>query len=192
MTSFAIIGHLAHTNADFALNDLPGSGGRMDILCRCVNTSLFLSHDLRRDVVCYLVLCGGPVPPKTVRFSGDAVRSLSPDERSAGALIKKALDLPAGSKFRYAAPGVSVRNGGLAQLMTEHVFGVLDEKGTDIRTAGIIPDALLLSDHLNFTQDEELQVQECPRFSVGPECIHADHTITIVHNELDRRRCGWK
>ncbi len=192
MTSFAIIGHLAHTNADFALNDLPGSGGRMDILCRCVNTSLFLSHDLRRDVACYLVLCGGPVPPKTVRFSGDAVRSLSPDERSAGALIKKALDLPAGSKFRYAAPGVSVRNGGLAQLMTEHVFGVLDEKGTDIRTAGIIPDALLLSDHLNFTQDEELQVQECPRFSVGPECIHADHTITIVHNELDRRRCGWK
>jgi tRNA (pseudouridine54-N1)-methyltransferase len=37
-----------------------------------------------------------------------------------------------------------------------------------------------------------LQVQQCPRFSVGPECIHADHTITIVHNELDRRRCGWK
>ena len=192
MTSFAIIGHLAHTDADFSLNDLPGSGGRMDILCRCVNTSLFLSHDLRRDAVCYLVLCGGPVPPKTVRISGDTVRSLSPDERSAGALIKKALDLPAGSKFRDAAPGVSVRKGGLAQLMTEHVFGVLDEKGTDIRKAGIIPDAFLLSDHLNFTIDEELQVQQCPRFSVGPECIHADHTITIVHNELDRRRCGWK
>ncbi len=133
-----------------------------------------------------------PSPPKTIRFSGDTVRSLSPDERSAGALIKKALDIPAGSKFRDAAPGVSVRNGGLAQLMTEHVFGVLDEKGTDIRTAGIIPDAFLLSDHLNFTKDEELQVQQCPRFSVGPECIHADHTITIVHNELDRRRCGWK
>ena len=192
MTSFAIIGHLAHTDADFSLNDLPGSGGRMDILCRCVNTSLFLSHDLRRDAACYLVLCGGPSPPKTIRFSGDAVRSLSPDERSAGALIKKALDIPAGSKFRDAAPGVSVRNGGLAQLMAEHVFGVLDEKGTDIRTAGIIPDAFLLSDHLNFTKDEELQVQQCPRFSVGPECIHADHTITIVHNELDRRRCGWK
>jgi len=192
MTSFAIIGHLAHTDADFSLNDLPGSGGRMDILCRCVNTSLFLSHDLRRDAACYLVLCGGPVPPKTIRFSGDAVRSLSPDERSAGALIKKALNLPAGSKFRDAAPGVSVRKGGLAQLMTEHVFGVLDEKGTDIRTAEIIPDTFLLSDHLNFTQDEELQVQQCPRFSVGPECIHADHTITLVHNELDRRRCGWK
>ena len=192
MTSFAIIGHLARTDGAFTLNDLPGSGGRMDILCRCVNTSFFLSHDLRRDVDCYLVLCGGPVPPKTIRFSGNAVRSLSPDERSAGALIKKALNIPAGREFRDAAPGVSVRKEGLARLMTEHAFCVLDEKGTDIRTAGTIPDAFLLSDHLNFTEHEELLVNQCPRYSVGPTCIHADHTITIVHNELDRRSCGWE
>jgi tRNA (pseudouridine54-N1)-methyltransferase len=75
--------------------------------------------------------------------------------------------------------------------MTEHVFCVLDEKGIDIRTAGTIPDAFLLSDHLNFTDDEELLVNQSPRYSVGPACIHADQTITIVHNELDRRRCGW-
>ncbi|MFA5348667.1 MAG: tRNA (pseudouridine(54)-N(1))-methyltransferase TrmY [Methanoregula sp.] len=192
MTSFAVIGHLARTDGAFTLNDLPGSGGRMDILCRCVNTSLFLSHDLRRDVDCYLVLCGEPVPPKTIRFSGNAVRSLSPDERSAGALIKKALNIPTGSEFRDAAPGVSVRKAGLARLMAEHSFCVLDEKGTDIRTAGIIPDAFLLSDHLNFTGDEELLANQCLRYSVGPACIHADHTITIVHNELDRRRCGWE
>jgi len=191
MTAFAVIGHLAHSDGAFSLNDLPGSGGRMDILCRCVNASLFLSHDIRRDIECYLVLCGGPVPPKTIRFSGNLVRSLSPDERSAGALIKKALDIPVGSEFRDAAHGVSVRKGGLAQLMTEHAFVVLDEKGTDIRTAARPPDEFLLSDHLNFTDDEELLVTECPRYSVGPACVHADHAITIVHNELDRRRHGW-
>jgi tRNA (pseudouridine54-N1)-methyltransferase len=191
MTSFAVVGHLARTDGNFTLNDLPGSGGRMDILCRCVNTSLFLSHDLRRDVDCYLVLCGEPVPPKTIRFSGNTLRSLSPDERSAGALIKKALDIPAGREFRDAAPGVSVRKGGLAQLMEEHAFCVLDERGIDIRTVRTIPDAFLLSDHLNFTGDEERLEEQCPRYSVGPACIHADHTITIVHNELDRRRCGW-
>jgi tRNA (pseudouridine54-N1)-methyltransferase len=192
MTAFAIIGHLARSDGLFSLNDLPGSGGRMDILCRCVNASLFLSHDLRRDIVCYLILCAGPVSPKTVKFSGNLIRSLSPDERSAGALIKKALEIPVGSEFREAAPGVSVRKGGLEQLVTEHAFAVLDEKGTDIRTKGKIPDAFLLSDHLNFTDDEELMVKECPRFSVGPACIHADHAITIVNNELDRRRSGWK
>jgi tRNA (pseudouridine54-N1)-methyltransferase len=192
MTSFAIVGHLARTDGGFSLNDLPGSGGRMDVLCRCVNTSLFLSHDLRRDVECYLVLCGEPAAPKTVRFSGNAVRSLSPDERSAGALIKKALDIPTGSEFREAAPGVSVRKGGLLRLMTEHTFAVLDETGSDVRTAEPIPDAFILSDHLNFTDDEESLVTLCPRYSVGPVCLHADHTITVLHNELDRRRCGWK
>jgi len=192
MISFAIVGHLARSDGGFSLNDLPGSGGRMDVLCRCVNTSLFLSHDLRRDVDCYLVLCGEAAAPKTVRFSGNAVRSLSPDERSAGALIKKALDIPTGSEFREAATGISVRKGGLARLMTEHTFAVLDEKGSDVRTAETIPDAFILSDHLNFTEDEESLLEMCPRYSVGPACLHADHTITVVHNELDRRMCGWK
>ena len=192
MTAFIIIGHLASSDGSFSLNDLPGSGGRMDILCRCINTSLFLSHDIRRDADCYLILSRGAVAPKTVRFSGNLIRSLSPDERSAGALIKKALDIPVGSEFREAAPGVSVRKGGLAQLITEHGIVVLDEKGVDIRTAEVIPDTFLLSDHLNLTVEEELLVKQCPKFSVGPECIHADHAITIVHNELDRRKGGWK
>ena len=191
MTSFAIIGHLARTDGGFSINDLPGSGGRMDVLCRCVNTALFLSHDLRRDVDCYLVLCGGPAGPKTVKFSGALVRSLSPDERSAAALIKKVIDTPSGSEFREAAQGVFIRKGGLERLISEHVFGVLDEKGTDIRKTTSLPDAFLLSDHLNFTEGEEIITRDCPRYSVGPKCLHADHTITLVHNELDRRSFGW-
>ena len=190
MISFAIIGHLARTDGGFTLNDLPGSGGRMDVLCRCVNASLFLSHDLRRDVNCYLVLCGEPAGPKTVKFSGELVRSLSPDERSAGALIKKVIDTPCGSEFREAAQGVFIRKGGLERLMTEHTFAVLDEKGADIRTAGVLPDAFILSDHLNFTDGEEALIRDCPRYSVGPRCLHADNTITVLHNELDRRRCS--
>ena len=192
MPSFAIIGHLARTDGEFSLNDLAGSGGRMDVLCRCVNAALFLSHDLRRDTDCYLILCGKPAAPKTVRFSGNAVRLLSPDERSAGALIKKALTLPAGSEFRDAAQGVSVRKGGLERFIADHAFAVLDDKGSDIRSTETLPAAFILSDHLNFTEDEESLIKQSPRYSVGPACLHADHTITVLHNELDRRRCGWK
>jgi len=192
MTAFAIIGHLARTDGSFSLNDLPGSGGRMDVLCRCVNAGLFLSHDLRRDVDCYLVLLGGPSGPKTVKFSGAYVRSLSPDERSAAALIRKVIDVPCGSEFREAADGVSIRKGGLERLMQDLPFAVLDETGTDIRKAEDLPGAFLLSDHLNFTEAENELVRDCPRYSVGPKCLHADHTITVVHNELDRRTSGWK
>jgi len=191
MTSFAIIGHNARTDGEFSLNDLPGAG-RMDILCRGVNASMFLSHDLRRDVDCYLVLCGEPNGVKTVKLSGAVIRSLSPDERSAGALIKKALGTVCGSEFREAAPGVFVRKAGLDRLLSEHTFAVLDEHGTDVRTAPALPDAFLLSDHLNFSEDEEMLLRECPRYSVGPKCLHADHTITVLQNELDRRISGWK
>jgi len=191
MTVFAIVGHIARTDGGFSLNDLPGSGGRMDVLCRCVNASFFLSHALRRDVECCLILCGEPAGPKTVKFSGDTVRSLSPDERSAGALIKKALDTVCGSEFREAAAGIWVRKGGLERLMNEHTFAVLDERGADIRRTGTLPEAFLLSDHLNFTKAEEILVQDCPRFSVGPDCLHADHAITVLQNELDRRKKPW-
>lgn len=191
MTAFAIIGHRARTDGGFSLTDLPGSGGRMDVLCRCVNASLFLSHDLRRDAVCYLVLCGEPAGPKTVKFSGELVRSLSPDERSAAALVKKVIDTPCGSEFREASQGIFIRKGGLDRLLSEHAFGVLDERGTDVRKADNLPEAFLLSDHLNFTDAEETLIADLPRYSVGPKCLHADHTITLVHNELDRRICGW-
>jgi tRNA (pseudouridine54-N1)-methyltransferase len=87
---------------------------------------------------------------------------------------------------------VSVRKGGLARLIKEQAFAVLDEKGGDIRSNETLPEAFILSDHLNFTDDEESLIRNCPRYSVGPSCLHADHTITVVHNELDRRRCGWK
>lgn len=163
----------------------------MDVLCRCVNACFFLSHDLRRNVECYLVLCGEPAGPKTVKLSGLTIRSLSPDERSAGALVKKALDTVCGSEFREAADGIQVRKGGLERLMSEHTFAVLDEHGGDVRKAGILPDAFLLSDHLNFTPAEEALIHECPRYSVGPNCLHADHTITVLQNELDRRKSQW-
>ncbi|MFZ0005405.1 MAG: tRNA (pseudouridine(54)-N(1))-methyltransferase TrmY [Methanoregula sp.] len=191
MTSFAIIGHLALTDGDFSLNDLPGAG-RMDVLCRCVNASFFLSHDLRRDVDCYLVLLGKSKAPRTLLFRGNEMRSLSPDERSAGALIKKGLSIPCGSEFREAAPGVYVRNTGLDRLFAEHTFAVLDENGTDIRTVTTMPDAFLLSDHQNFSDDEESLIKNASQYSVGPVCLHADHTITVISNEIDRRKNGWK
>jgi tRNA (pseudouridine54-N1)-methyltransferase len=190
MTIFAIIGHLSVTTGSFNLNDMPGGAGRMDVLCRSVNAALFLSHDLRRDVTVYLVLLGGTDAPKTIMFSGEKVRSLNPDERSSGALIKKALELPVGEEFRESTRGVYVRRGGLSRLLEEHSFAVLDEGGEDILTATGLPEAFLLSDHMDFTPEELEMTKQCPRYSVGPKILHADHTITVLLNVLDRRSAG--
>ncbi len=187
MKRFAVVGHLAATSGTFSLNDLAGSGGRMDVLCRCINSSFFLSHDLRRDVECYLVLCGEPGPEKTVLFRGSTVRYLSPDARSSAALIKKALSIPCGDEFRESTPGIYVRRGGLARLLAGIPFAVLDEAGEDVRTVPALPEAYLLSDHHNFTAEEEALIADYSRYSVGPRSLHADHTITVLLNEMDRR-----
>jgi tRNA (pseudouridine54-N1)-methyltransferase len=190
MTVFAVIGHLAKTTGDFTLNDMPGGAGRMDVLCRCVNTSLFLSHDLRRDVTIYLVLLGGTDSPKTVMVSGEKVRYLSPDERSAGSLIKKALEIPVSDEFRESTKGVFVRRGGLDRLLGEHEFSVLDEKGMDSAGVEDLPDAFVLSDHMDFSPEEQEMMKDLPRYSVGPRVLHADHTITVLLNGIDRRKAG--
>jgi len=191
MKRICVLGHHATSSGDFSLNDLPGGAGRMDILCRCVSSSLFLSHGMRRDVEVYLVLLGPPRPPVTLCFSGDQIRSLNPDERSAASLIKKALSIPRGDQFRESTPGVAVRRGGLAGLLAEHPFAVLHEDGEDLQKAAVLPENVLLSDHLNFTEEEAELVSGCPSFSVGPLSLHANSAITLLLNEHDRRNAGW-
>ncbi|MDH7492135.1 MAG: tRNA (pseudouridine(54)-N(1))-methyltransferase TrmY [Methanolinea sp.] len=191
MIRIAVIGHLARTAGDFSLLDMPGGAGRMDIMCRCINSAFFLSHSLRRDVECYLLLRGPPGPDKIVRFMGDRLRSLNPDERSAGALIRKALAIPAGTEFRESSPGVEVKRGGPADLVSMAPFAVLDESGEDIRACSSLPENYILSDHLDFYPEEDALLKGQKRISVGPATLHADHAIIVLLNEIDRRRAGW-
>jgi tRNA (pseudouridine54-N1)-methyltransferase len=190
MKSFIIIGHKAAT-APFSLNDLPGAAGRMDILCRFVNAALFLSHDLRRDVRVYLVLKGEPDPPKLIRFDGSGVRYLSPDERSAASLIRKALEKNVQGFWTESTPGVSIRKGELGDLLGElnKKITYLREDGEDVRVKSFEEPLFVLGDHLGVTEDEEKSIKKCENeiVSVGPLSLHADHCIVLLHNEMDRQ-----
>ncbi|MDO5862044.1 MAG: tRNA (pseudouridine(54)-N(1))-methyltransferase TrmY, partial [Thermoplasmata archaeon] len=119
MRRFVITGHRAVTTGDFKLDDIAGGAGRLDILVRCVNASLFLSHGIRKDAEVYLVLMGGDDAPKTVIFRGESVRYLNPDERSTASLIRNALMKPLGAEEVQSTPGVSVVRMSFAEVLED-------------------------------------------------------------------------
>lgn len=194
MKRFVVMGHRAITSADFKLDDLCGSTGRLDILLRCVNSAFFLSHGIRKDVEIVLMLLGEPNPPKTVRIDGREVKYLNPDERSTAALIRNAL-LQKGEGERKCSPGIYVSERGYEEVLSnvskESKLYYLHEQGEDIRTAQLAEDCtFVLGDDQDLTQVEEevLMRYDPKRLSLGPISYHADHCITLVNNELDRRR----
>jgi tRNA (pseudouridine54-N1)-methyltransferase len=192
MRTFVIVAHKAVTMPKFSLNDLPGGAGRMDIIARCINASLFLSHDLRRNVDTYAVLLGDPNPPITVRFNGENVRYLSPDERSAAALIKKALEKGAPAMGEEeSTPGVYISKRPFAEVIEGlDTIVYLHEDGADIRKIELKGDEVfVLSDHQNLTPEEEavLEKKGARKVSLGKKLYHADHCIVMVNHELDMR-----
>jgi tRNA (pseudouridine54-N1)-methyltransferase len=188
MRQFVVLGHDVPLTADFSLDDLTGAG-RVDVLCRCVNSAMCLSHAIREDVRVWLVL----QDEFTVRFEGSKVRNLNPDERSTAALIRGALEERDGAIGQMAAessPGVSIFRRGLSGVLDELDGTVLalHEAGEPAVESEVPAEpAFVLSDHRNFTarETELLAEQADRRVRLGPERLHADHAITVAHNWLD-------
>mgnify|MGYP002761284540 CR=1 FL=1 len=189
MRQFVVVGHDAPTTPDFSLDDLAGGAGRLDVLCRCVNSAFFLSHAIREDVRTHLVLADA----FTVTFEGDAIRRLNPDERSTAALIRGALerrDDAIGHQPVESSPGVSIRRRGVEATLDalDGTFVHLHEDGTPIVDREPPADPIfVLSDHRDFTADERdlLADRADARVRLGPRALHADHAITVAHNYLD-------
>jgi len=193
MRRFVIIGHKATTSGSFKLDDLAGSTGRLDILLRCINSAFFLSHDIRRDAEVYLILLGPPNPPKTLKFVGAELKYLNPDERSTGALVRNALMQKVITEER-CSPGIYASNRSYSDVLTiiskDSQLVYLKEDGTDIREVELPKDvSFVLGDDQDLTyEEEEMLMNYSPlKISLGPISYHADHCITIVNNELDRR-----
>lgn len=193
MRRFLVLGHRAITSGDFKLDDLAGGTGRLDVLLRCVNSTFFLSHDIRRDAEINLVLQGAPNPPKSIRMVGSELKYLNPDERSTAALIRNALIQKVSTEER-SSPGIYISNRKYGDVLVSIPQGeqivYLREDGQDIRDFDFEEDVtFVLGDDQDLTKEEEeaLLAYGPKVISLGPRSYHADHCISIVNNELDRR-----
>jgi tRNA (pseudouridine54-N1)-methyltransferase len=198
MRRFVFLGQKATASPDFLLDDLPGTSGRLDVLLRCVRAATLLSHGLRRDVVVYLVLQGGPRAPRVLRISGADAKFIRPDERSLATLVKKVLasedDAP-GEGFFEVKSGISLASGGLEAVLGDLAGAtpyVLEEGAPDLRDdaeLGGDDAAFFLGDHLGFDAETRARLSAAGArpVGVGPLSLHAEDVVTLVSNELDRR-----
>lgn len=188
MRQFIVHGHDVPPTSDVSLDDLTGAG-RLDLLARCVTASMLLSHGIRDDVRTHLVVSD----EFTVQFDSAELRGLHPDERSTAALIRSTLAEKAeaiGQIPVETSPGVSlIRRGFEATLgAVSGTIVQLHEDGTPAVDVSVPADPVfVLSDHQAFTDREQdvLGEQADHRVRVGPEALHADHTITVVNNWCD-------
>ena len=198
---FVVIGQQATASPDFSLLDLPGTSGRLDVLLRCVRAALLVSHGLRRDTIVYLVLQGGPDAPRVLRLDGNDIRFVRPDERSLALLVQKALgrELPPAERNAFVTirPGLARAAGDLEAVLADlgpHAVTayVLEEDGRDVRALALAEDdvVVFVGDNHGFDPATRARIEllGATAVGIGPISLHADDAITVVCNELDRRR----
>ena len=188
---FAIIGHNARPSGELRLNDLAGGSGRVDVLARAVNAALFVSHGIRTDSSITLHLMGGGIA-RRVRFDGESLRGVHPDERSISGHIKSIMKSPVPpiGAWQRASAGI-VHSGGsiedtLREWQSEGVKScVLDARGSKLGRLNDSPIGFVLSDHLPFTDDENATLEGCQKVSLGSEWLQGHACIVILHHLLD-------
>jgi tRNA (pseudouridine54-N1)-methyltransferase len=200
---FVVIGQKAIASPSFSLLDIAGTSGRIDILLRCLRSALLVSHGLRRDTIVYLVLCGGELAPRVLRVDGRHIRFVRPDERQLAILVQKALartptDSPP-NEFVEVRAGLAVARGGLEAVLadvgdTKVTTYVLEENARDLRDGPLAAQDVVVyvGDHNGFDDATRARLTSLGAIpiGVGPISIHADDAITIVCNEMDRKRAA--
>ncbi len=194
MRRFLVVGHRADSTGYFKLDDLPGSGGRMDILAMSASAALFLSHGLRQDTEVWLVLNGGrDGKPRTIRMIGSEARYLFPDERNMASMIRNALIRYKGKGEMESTPGMYISDmdlkDALRRVSQDSELIYLKEDGDDVRKTEIPENTTFVlgdSEDLSPAEESSLMTMGAKKMSLGKTHMHTWQAIAVMNYELDR------
>ncbi len=180
----------AITRPSINLRDLP-SAGRIDIVARCINSAFWLSNDIRRNVFFHTILHGEPDPPVYIRFEGEKLRKVSPDERNIAIFIIKAIER-ASDEEKESTPGIFVSKKDFKKFVEENrdkEYYLMDEKGENIEKIEIGRKPLFfLGDNKGLSEEEReiLHKYGAIDISIGKKSYLSSHCITVINWFLDK------
>lgn len=160
----------------------------MDLVCRCLSNAFCVSQHLRKDTKCIVILEGKPDPPKAVIVDGEKLQRWKEDEFSIGHAIRDVLN----GNF---LPGITVEKKSFEAAVKEQAtisqLLYLHEKGKDIRTIKWKDNVtFILGDLFGIPTKTEKLLERfgAEKIALGPVTLFASQSITLVHNELDRKQ----
>lgn len=173
------------TAPDFSIKSLAGSGGRMDLVCRCVIAALLSPDGVDRGCRITVVLEGPPDPPLSVMFDGAFMEKSPEGEEEAAEMLVSAME-------GEAPRGVSASREGFESVVRRHAregFSLyyLHEQGDDFTKVGYGKKAAFaLGDQKGIEPQGErfLDSMGAKRVSLGPHPYLASHCIAIVRGMI--------
>ncbi len=192
--TFVYVSHTVPPNGNWPLDDLAGRAGRVDVLCRNIQSALFMSHDLRKDTDVILVFHADPANEIAIRIEGANIRRLNPDERSTAARIRKVLrERHPDPWWEEVEPGLHVAPFGLGRVLgdLDGTTVILHKDGEAIDDT-VLPDdpVFVLGDHQPLTDNELAVCKGAACVSLGPVWYHGNHVTTIVQFAMDKQQAG--
>lgn len=188
MRTFILYARKARTDSNFKLNDLI-SAGRMDLVCRCISSALWLSHKVRDDARIFVVLNGPPKPPVAICFQGSELSKVYVDEITNAKWIKKILSMNFGKDW-LELEGARVARKSFQEVLAE-LNGknyVLHEKGEFIENIKIDRNpTIVLGDQIGLPDKEEkFSLRNGVKISLGKNIYLASACISILNWVCDK------
>ncbi len=172
---FIIISNTVDTSKPLSLNSLTGYG-RLDVICRCISSSFFLSNDFRKDVILQIYFNMNKL---ILEIDGFTVRGINPDERAIAGVLKRIF-----RGLDYS--GIKFYKGTLTDLLSENQPVILDQKGKQLRNGFSKYQSFLIGDQMGYPSGNEQLFLELEKISLGPIEYLSSQTINILNFRLDQ------
>lgn len=187
-TVLVLVANAARPDPEVPLADLPGKGGRFDLVARFVNAALLTSHGIRDDVEAWIAFtqCDEPA---WLRVQGAAVTGVGPDERSTAARLLGALTATPMPVWQPIEDGIELRSGSLEEVLADapEPRVLMHEEGEPLR-GDLAGGTFVVGDHEGFTAKQLDALAELTdvRARLGATALQADHVAAVLHHEIDR------
>jgi len=132
-----------------------------------------------------------------IKFEGSKIRGIFQDEKSIAKIINDCIKKAASSKEVEVYEGVYVSKKSFEDLIKsakDKTIYYLHEKGADIRKTEIVENSLfVLGDHIGIPKKTENFIERMGaiKISLGPLSYLSSQCVTIVLNEIDRRKYNF-